>query len=238
MKKVLLVDDVKLFLEIERSLLNRPGIEIFTATSGEEALEIHSTEKVDLILLDLYMPGITGDEVCRRIRSDDNLKQTSIIMVTTSTVKDDIERSMNAGANDYILKPINPIDLLQKIQIYMNVSMRKDVRILVRLGVEGRMGMESFIGNTANISTSGILIECAHMLFPGNTISCAFSLPGNTSPLSVTGEIVRKSKGRNPGMKAYGIKFLDILEEDVMAIKSFMARHPTQQTFARQNNLK
>src|SRR3990172_4252938 len=65
MKKVLLVDDVKLFLELEKTLLNRSNLQIFTASSGQEALEIHKREKADLILCDLYMPGMNGDEVCK-----------------------------------------------------------------------------------------------------------------------------------------------------------------------------
>ena len=102
MTKVLLVDDIRLFLEIEQTLLNRPDITIFTATSGEEALAIHERENVDVILLDLLMPGMDGEKVCQYIRADKKLKGVSIIMVTTSTSPEDIERCIKAGANDYI----------------------------------------------------------------------------------------------------------------------------------------
>src|SRR3989338_5262285 len=146
MKKVLLVDDVKLFLELEKTLLNRSNLQIFTASSGQEALEIHKREKADLILCDLYMPGMNGDEVCKIIKSDD------------------IDRCVKAGANDYITKPINPSELLKKVGMYINISVRRDIRILARIGVQGLKGMgpESFLGNTLNISISGVLIESSN----------------------------------------------------------------------------
>src|SRR3989337_4516214 len=148
MKKVLLVDDVKLFLELEKTLLNRSNLQIFTASSGQEALEIHKREKIDLILCDLYMPGMNGNEVCKIIRKDDNLKKVSIIIVTTSAKDGDM--CLEVGANDVVLKPINASELLKKVGKYINIPLRRDIRILARIGVEGLRGMaaESFISNT------------------------------------------------------------------------------------------
>jgi len=226
MKKVLLVDDANLLLDVEKTLLNRPGIELFTARDGKEALDIHRKEKVDFILLDLNLQGdISSDEVCKCVRSDDELKKASIVMVTTNSTQNDIERCFNSGANDYVAKPINPAELLQKLQVYMYVAIRQDLRILVKLSIEGRNGLESFFGNTVNLSNSGSLIECARLMHVGDMISCAFSLPGNTIPLSISGEVIRQANGHGTGMKAYGIKFLDILEEDQRVIKSFIARN-------------
>lgn len=226
MKKVLLVDDVKLFLELEKTLLTRSNLQLFTATSGKEAMEIHRKEKVDLILCDLYMPGMNGDEVCRIIRADEELKKTSIIMVTTSAK--DIEMCMTAGANDCILKPINPTELLKKVSKYVNIALRRDIRILARIGVEGvkGVGAESFLGNTVNISLSGVLIETSHIFTIGEAVACSFFLPGNSTPLTVSGEVMRKANGAQVGMNYYGIRFIDIKEEDKRAIESYVKRHP------------
>lgn len=228
MKKVLLVDDVKLFLELEKTLLNRSNLQIFTASSGQEALEIHKREKADLILCDLYMPGMNGDEVCKIIRSDDDLKKVSIIMVTTSAKSDDIDRCVKAGANDYITKPINPSELLKKVGMYINISVRRDIRILARIGVQGLKGMgpESFLGNTLNISMSGVLIETSNSLTIGDAVSCSFFVPGNTTPITASGEVVRKTNSNQPGMNGYGIKFADLKEEDKRIIDSYIKRHP------------
>jgi CheY-like chemotaxis protein len=192
MTKVLLVDDIRLFLEIEQTLLNRPDITIFTATSGEEALAIHERENVDVILLDLLMPGMDGEKVCQYIRADKKLKGVSIIMVTTSTSPEDIERCIKAGANDYIVKPINPTELLTKFQRYVNVAHRWDLRILARMDVAGtdNDNVGSFMGNTVNLSSSGVLVECTQNLDVCEAVSCSFSLPGNTTTVNSTGEVV------------------------------------------------
>ncbi|HBR17719.1 MAG: hypothetical protein A3G39_08160 [Deltaproteobacteria bacterium RIFCSPLOWO2_12_FULL_43_16] len=230
MKKLLLVDDVKLFLELEKTLLTRSNIQLLTALSGQEAINIHRKEKVDLILCDMYMPGMNGDEVCRAIRSDEDLKNVSIIMVTTSAK--DIDTCMAAGANDSILKPINPTELLKKVGKYVNIAMRRDIRILARIGVEGVKGVssESFLGNTVNISSSGVLIETSHVFTIGENVSCSFFLPGNSTPINAEGDVVRKANGSQAGMNYYGIRFIDIKEEDKLAIESYAKRHPEAAT--------
>lgn len=227
MKKVLLVDDVKLFLELEKTLLsNRSNLQLFTASSGTEAIDIHKREHVDLILCDLYMPGMNGNEVCKIIRSDDNLKEVSIIIVTTSAK--DADMCIEAGANDVVLKPLNPAEFLKKIGKYINVPVRRDIRILARIGVEGVKGSvsESFLGNTVNISMSGVLIETGHILTVGEAVSCSFFMPGNSMPITATGEVVRQANGKQLGMNYYGIRFIDIKEEDRLAIDSYIKRHP------------
>src|SRR3989304_1417057 len=140
MKKALLVDDVKLFIELEKTLLaNRSNIQLFTASSGQEAIDIHKKEKVDIILCDLYMPGMTGKEVCKIIRDDSSLNKVSIIIITTSAK--DIDECLAAGANDVILKPINPSEFMQKVGKYINVPVRRDIRIPARIEIEGVKGI-------------------------------------------------------------------------------------------------
>lgn len=228
MQKVLLVDDVRLFLELEKTILNRRNLQVFTATSGQEAIEIHRREKVDLILCDLYMPGMNGDEACRLIRSDDALKNVSIIMVTTSASEDDIDRCMKAGANDYIPKPINPTELLKKIGTYINIAMRNSTRIFVRLRVEGTAGdrSELFIGTTLNLSATGFLIETVHPFNIGETASFSLTIPNSPAPVHVTGEVVRKAGGTQPKLNYYGIRLAEIMENDRKAIEDYIKAHP------------
>ncbi len=222
---MLLVDDVKLFLELEKNLLSRSSLRLFTALSGQEAIEVHKREHVDLILCDFYMPDMHGDEVTRIIRNDKTMQRVSIILVTTSLK--DIDMCLKAGANDYILKPINPIELLKKVGKYINIPMRKDIRILVRMGVEGRSGgSESFFGNTKNMSVSGVLIETSHAFTVGEMLFCSFFIPGNFTPITVTGEITRKGESSQIGLNCYGIKFININEEDKWVIENYILRHP------------
>jgi len=228
MRKVLLVDDVKLFLELEKAILSKRNLQIFTALSGNEALDIHKRERVDLILCDLYMPGMNGDELCRIIRSDGTLKNISIVMVTTSASEEDIERCMKAGANDYIAKPIKPAELLKKLNTYISVAMRANTRIFVRLRVEGTAGdsSELFIGTTLNISSSGFLIETGHIFTLSDTLSFSLAIPDRAAQIYAKGEVVRKTGGTQPKMNYYGINLIDIKDEDKQAIEGYVEQHP------------
>lgn len=228
MQKVLLVDDVKLFLEMEKTILSKRNLQIFTASSGHEALEIHKREGVDLILCDLYMPGMDGDDLCRIIRSDGTLKNASFVMVTTSASEEDIERCKKAGANDYVSKPIKPIELLKKLNAYFTVAMRANTRVFVRLRVEGTAGdsSEIFIGTTLNISSSGFLIETSHTFAIGDKASFSLAIPDRAAQIYAMGEVVRKAGGAMPKMNYYGVNILDIKADDKQAIEDYVQQHP------------
>lgn len=117
-KKILFVDDEPDVLKTVAFRLTRSGYEIITAVSGEKAIEILKTEKPDLILLDLRLPGIDGIGVCRVIRSNADLKDIPIILFTASAsrIADDCKL---CGANDYVLKPFDSDDLIGKIKKYV-----------------------------------------------------------------------------------------------------------------------
>lgn len=222
MKKALLVDDVKLFIAMEKSLLNRQNLQIFTANSGPEAIIIHKKEQVDLILLDLNMPGMNGDEVCRIIRSDGSLKSTSIIMVTTSSKKEDIEICMNAGANDYITKPINATELLNKVGKYLDIQHRQNLRVLSRIEVKAQKGNREFLSYAVNISISGMLIESSDDINMGDRIKGSLFLPGSFHAINVEGTIVRRVENGAGKMPHYGVKFLNITEKDMEIIEKYV----------------
>lgn len=222
MKKVLLVDDVKLFIAMEKSLLNRQNLQIFTANSGPEAIDIHKREQVDLILLDLNMPHMNGDEVCRIIRSNDSLKSVSIIMVTTSPKKEDIEACMNAGANDYIAKPINATELLDKVGKYLDIQHRQSLRVLSRIEIKAQNGNREFLSYAVNISSSGILLESADNINMGDMIKTSLFLPGSFHAINVEGTVVRKVENGAGKMPHYGVKFINITGKAMEIIEKYI----------------
>lgn len=116
MKKILLVDDVELFLALEKSYLDPSTYSTETAMSGTEALEKMEQFQPDLVLCDLFMPDINGDEVCRRLRQDNRFKDLPFIVVTSAGKQAEIDKCFAAGASDYITKPVNKIELLDKIK--------------------------------------------------------------------------------------------------------------------------
>ena len=118
-KKVLVVDDEKLIVKGIRFSLEQDGMEVSCAYDGEEALALAKAEKFDIILLDVMLPGLTGFEVCQQIRDFSNVP---IIMLTAKG--DDMDKilGLEYGADDYITKPFNILEVKARIKAIMRRS--------------------------------------------------------------------------------------------------------------------
>lgn len=114
-KKILLVDDVPLFLELEKGFLEGFGASVYTATDGAEAVRIAKREKPDLIIMDLIMPGMDGDEACQTIKTDPVLASTPVILVTAQTADQATERARGCKADALAFKPLKRQELLDQI---------------------------------------------------------------------------------------------------------------------------
>lgn len=113
MTKILIVEDEKLIADVEKAYLLREGYEVDIASDGIEALNMFNTETHDLVLLDLMLPGMKGESVCREIRRSSFVP---IIMVTAKSGEDDVIAGLDAGADDYIIKPFSPRVLMARIR--------------------------------------------------------------------------------------------------------------------------
>ena len=111
--QLLLVDDEERFLATTKTLLQKRGIDVLTATSGAEAIEIMDRNPVDVVVLDVKMPGLDGVEVLRRLKQDHPLVE--VIMLTGHASVETAFEGMKLGALDYVTKPCDVADLLQKI---------------------------------------------------------------------------------------------------------------------------
>lgn len=116
-KKIMIVDDEESLIELVKALLEGENYEVITAMDGEECLEKLKTEKPDLILLDMMMPGMSGREVCERVRADPKIKNLKIAFLTVakfSEVGKDVLERMNVL--DYITKPFDNKDLIRRVK--------------------------------------------------------------------------------------------------------------------------
>ncbi|MFH1681711.1 MAG: response regulator [Candidatus Eisenbacteria bacterium] len=120
-KKILVVDDEVYILHILDFSLGAEGYEVLTAADGEEALRVARTEKPDLIVLDIMMPKVDGFEACRRLKADPETSPIPVILLTAKGREVDRQMGMEVGADDYIVKPLSPIRLIEKIENYLNV---------------------------------------------------------------------------------------------------------------------
>ena len=111
-KKVLVVDDENKLVEVVKSYLEREGYEVFEAFDGKQALETFERINPDLIVLDLMLPDMTGEEICKVIRKK---SRVPIIMLTAQIDENSIISGLKIGADDYITKPFSPRELVARI---------------------------------------------------------------------------------------------------------------------------
>lgn len=111
-KKILIVDDEVKIVEVIKSYLENNGYSVYEAYSGKEAMEKFEKLNPALIVLDLMLPDITGEEICQELRKK---SRVPIIMLTAKIEEEDILKGLNIGADDYITKPFSPRQLVARI---------------------------------------------------------------------------------------------------------------------------
>lgn len=119
--KILVVEDSKSDAEQLTTACQQGGFQTSLADSGEKALEMVWTWKPDMLLLDLSLPGINGKEVCRILREDDRGKTIPLIMISAAKERGDILAGFAAGTDDYLIKPVEPQELIAR----MNAVLRR-----------------------------------------------------------------------------------------------------------------
>jgi len=118
MAKALVVDDSRAVRMILARTLKEIGYEVFEAANGREALDVIETEKATLrlVLTDWNMPDINGLELLKRVRENPQLSSLAVVMVTTETELDQMAAALEAGANEYVMKPFTKDILMEKLQ--------------------------------------------------------------------------------------------------------------------------
>jgi two-component system phosphate regulon response regulator PhoB len=119
---VLVVDDESAIREMIRFALGRSGMTVRCAADGREALAKINEQTPDILLLDWMMPNMSGPELTRRLRKDPVTKDIPIIMLTAKVSEDDKVAGLNAGADDYIIKPFSPRELIARISAVLRRS--------------------------------------------------------------------------------------------------------------------
>jgi two-component system sensor histidine kinase/response regulator len=163
------IDDNRDNLDLLEQELGDAGYRVVTATSGHEGLKIIAAEKPDLVLLDIMMPGLSGHDVCHRLRSGPATATLPIILVTAKTGTRDEVIGLDAGANDYVTKPINIDTLLARVRTQLRIKtlqdeLRRNYDSFVRLD-QARQDMISMI--THDLKTPLMTIGASTKLLLG-----------------------------------------------------------------------
>ena len=120
--KILVVDDTPQNIKVLDAILSPRGYTVVTARSGAEALQKVCDEAPDLILLDILMPGMSGYEVAQRLRSDPSTRFLPIVMVTALGAQEEKVKAIEAGADDFLTKPVNQLELLARVKSLLRIK--------------------------------------------------------------------------------------------------------------------
>lgn len=123
LKKILIVEDEEKIAEAIEAYLKNSGYQTFKALNGSDAIDIFEKKSPDLVILDLMLPEISGEEICRHIRRSSRIP---VIMLTAKVTENDRVQGLDIGADDYITKPFSPRELVARVGAILRRSSEKD----------------------------------------------------------------------------------------------------------------
>ncbi len=124
--RILVVDDNQLNLDLLKARLTMEYYDVITALDGEQALAVLASQPVDIVLLDIMMPGIDGFEVCERVKASPETMDIPVVIVTALDQMEDRVRGLKAGADDFLTKPVNEVQLLARVKSLTRLKMLTD----------------------------------------------------------------------------------------------------------------
>ncbi len=147
--RVLVVDDIPANLRLLEARLLAEYFDVVTALSGQEALDICVSGQIDVILLDVMMPGMDGFEVCRRLKNDAATAHIPVVMVTALDQVEDRVRGLEAGADDFLSKPVNDLQLMTRVKSLVRLKMLTD-ELRLRAATTTAIGLENLLDQADN----------------------------------------------------------------------------------------
>jgi len=227
--KVLLVDDVKLFIELEKSFLTHSDVTILTAGDGEEAMEIIRRELPSLVFLDLHMPKMNGIACCTAIKSDPELLFIPVVMVTTAGRDEEIELCNKAGCDDYLTKPVDRKAFLEKARIYLPDVERREPRVPLQTPALFRDRKGVSTAAVADISNGGIYLTTDREAAQDEQLELAFFLPGvDYGVISIRGRVAWLNSGKSRKKwdlpVGFGVEYAAISDDARRAIQELIEK--------------
>jgi DNA-binding response OmpR family regulator len=173
LEKILLVDDEEKITRVVRAYLEREGFEVTEVYDGRDALELARAGGFDLMILDLMLPTLSGEEVCKRLRREGNA--LPIIMLTAKGAEDEKIQGLGIGADDYLVKPFSPGELVARVHAVLR---------------RYRPAKAALLADVMEFAAGELLID---------TLRHQVKLSGNKLELTATEYKLLVTMARNPG---------------------------------------
>lgn len=186
--RVLVVDDLLPNIKLLEAKLSMEYYDVFTAKSGTEALEVARNNPVDIILLDVMMPGMDGFECCRQLKADPKLCHIPVVMVTALSDVEDRVNGLQAGADDFLTKPINDMALFARIRSLVRLKIMME-ELQVRM--EGKTDLDDM---PSGVSSNEEIKE-AHIVIVDDDVVQGKFIAERLEAMSSNVEIISEVKG-------------------------------------------
>ena len=223
---ILLADNTELFLEIEKTIMQRTSVKILTAYDGNEALELARQHRPNIVILDLNLPELDGAKCCHAIKQDPSLDDTAVMLIASGGRPKDQDRCRNAGCDEILLKPINRTEFLKKVEKKLRLPLRRK-RYQAEIKVQyGENDAASLIGYSIDISSGGFFIKTENPLEVSESLALRFSLTSDIKEIICSANVAWVNSPQKqikldwpPGM---GVQFVDISLGELHAIRNFI----------------
>ena len=217
---ILIADDLKALLQIQKNFLMRAGFEVLAAGSGSSAVDLAREKAPRLVLLDLEMPEMDGAAACAAMRREPSLAQTPIIIMSATDSPEIRDRCLKAGCTDFVTKPRKPEELLEVVARTLSIGERKALRVRVAIKVTVDLDRRRLMGKAKNLSATGLLLLSDTTMPLGSVLGLQFALPKTDRVIKVTGKVVRVGWNADETCEA-GIHFIDLSQPDQQQILAF-----------------
>ena len=223
MVKILISKNIHTLLQKGSSFLDRTGVMVFPVASNEELLQVHRRERVDLIITELDMPGMSSEDLFSLIRKDKELRFVPVIMVCENSPAQ-IEKCARCGVSDVLPRPVDQALLLERTQQFLALFAREAARVPLNVEVYAAHGNQLVKCRSRDIGVSGMLIETEGVLKRGDRLVLSFAL-SDSERVRVEAEIV--STPAKPGgaqSNRYGLRFTSLTTDARQSIQTFVDR--------------
>ncbi len=188
-RSILLVDDIELFLELEKTFLHRDRFDLLMASNAEEIMQLLMKRKPDLIFMDMQVTGARGDDVCRWIKQDPKLSSIPVIMVVASGDHDAESLCRQAGCDALIQSPVKRQQLLSVARNILELADRQQARVTARMLVHFKKNNREHSNFSVNLSHGGMFIATQEILPVGSPLALRLQFPGKEQTLNCQGQV-------------------------------------------------
>jgi two-component system chemotaxis response regulator CheY len=219
-KTILVEDRSEQDRELLVELLSTYGYRVLESTSPAHTMELLEGDDIDLFLVEVGTPGIGEQTMIEEIRSNPSYEDLPVIVMATTEEVDDVAAWVGSGCNDFILKPVNPRLLYQRVQTLVETHPRAYNRVACNVIADGTTGVEQVTGELKEIGEGGASLVLDRRLATNDIMKLTFTLPSRPGELTLGAEIVHVQESKEGYI--HGMRFI-ILDKDTREkIKQFV----------------